>query len=381
MLFYAGYFDDVPIQFDKAELYTFSNPRNAVYFQDGTTGKPHNDAPLGKWLKLYDSDGAWGMVPCGGNMEKLILPQVLTGERKTYREWYHRLYWSVRNLNFNSREASEVGHFDMAVYDLMSRKAGMPLHRYLGAQRDQVTVYASGVSCFSTDQQIVDEVSRYRDEGFSYLKMKVGTDFGRNMQRDVQRVKLVRQTVGDQMKIAIDANQAWSWQEALKFAEMVQPYGIDWFEEPVNTYDYEGFRQLAARAPMAISTGECFSSGLSFDPLVEAGVKHFQPIPSKVMSIGDWMHVRDLARENGLRISSGGYSQISAACIATAHEDSMVEWLLARRRILNPYFSVAPTIEKGVFHLPSTPGVPLRLDLEKLMADRLIQKVEYFYAK
>lgn len=381
MLFYAGYFDDTKIKFDKAELYTFSSPLNKVYFRDGTTEKAHNTAPLGSWLKLYDSDGAWGMVPCGAYMAQLILPRVLTGETLTYREWYHRLYWAVRNLNFNSREASEVGNFDMAVYDIMSTKAGQPLHRFLGAKRDEVTVYASGVSCFSTDQQIVDEVAQYRDEGFSYLKMKVGTDFGRDMKRDVERVKLVRETVGDQMKIAIDANQAWSWQDALKFAEMVEPYNIDWFEEPINTYDYDGFKQLAARAPMAISTGECFSSGLSFDPLVDTGVKHFQPIPAKVMSIGDWMHVSELARKNGLRISSGGYSQISAACIATAHEDSMVEWLLARRRILNQYFALAPQVENGVFHMPSAPGLPLRLDLEKIAQDRLIQKVEYFYAK
>jgi len=381
MLYYAGYFDDVKIKFDKAEIYTFSAPQNKVYFQDGTTEKAHNNGPLGTWLKLYDSDGAWGMVPCGGYMASIILPRVLTGETMTYREWYHRLYWAVRNMNFNSREASEVGNFDMAVYDIMSQKAGLPLHRYLGAKRDKVTVYASGVSCFSTDEQIVEEVAQYRDEGFSYLKMKVGTDFGRDMQRDVERVKLVRDTVGMDMKIAIDANQAWSWQDALKFAEMVEQFDIDWFEEPINTYEFYGFKELAARSPIPISTGECFSSGLSFDPLVETGVKHFQPIPTKVMSVGDWMHVSDLARKNGLRISSGGYSQISAACIATAHDDSMVEWLLARRRILNQYFALAPRIEKGEFTMPQTPGLPLRLNLEKIGEDRLFQKVEYFYSK
>ena len=52
MLFYAGYFDDTKIKFDKAELYTFSSPLNKVYFRDGTTEKAHNTAPLGSWLKL-----------------------------------------------------------------------------------------------------------------------------------------------------------------------------------------------------------------------------------------------------------------------------------------------------------------------------------------
>jgi L-alanine-DL-glutamate epimerase-like enolase superfamily enzyme len=383
MLFSSNLFDDVEIKFDKAEIYTFCKLTNDLYFRDGTTEKAHNLAPLGSWLKLYDSEGTCGIVPCGKFMIDIILPNILTGEKKTYKEWYKRLYWAVRNLNFNSREASEVGNFDMAVHDIMAQKAGLPLHKFLGATRDTVQVYASGVSCFSTDEQIVDEVSRYRDEKFNYLKMKVGTNFGADFERDVYRVKLVRETIGNDMKLAIDANQAWSAEEALKFAKAVEKYNIDWFEEPINTYDYAGFKELSSKSPIPISTGECFSSGLSFDPLVDAGVKHFQPIPTKVMSVGDWMHVRDIAEARGIRVSSGGYSQISAACVATCKDDdnSMVEWLLARRRILNQYFALAPEVKEGRFYLPKTPGLPLRLDFEKLKRERLIEKIQYFYAK
>ena len=378
MIFRANIIDNKKIKFAKAEIYTFRSLKSKYIFQDGTTNKAYNKVPLDKFLKLYDSDGDFAMVSCTNHMAKLILPQVLTGETLTYKEWYDRLYWSVRNMNFNSREASEVGMFDLAVHGIFSKKAKLPFHRFLGAKKNKVKVYASGISCCSTDKEIFEEATEYVNENYNYIKMKVGTNFGKDMNRDIERVKLVRDTIGKKRKLLVDANQAWNWKDALKFAEKIEQYDVEWFEEPINTFDYIGFKNLCDKSPIKIATGECFSCAHSFEPLIESGVKHFQPIPAKIMSVGDWFHVRDLAQKNNIVMSSGGYSQISAAFIASVEGEAMTEWLLARRRPLNAYFKLAPKYENGYFILPEEHGLPLVLDLEKLENEGLIANIEYF---
>ena len=382
MIFRANIIDEKKISFDKAEIYTFRTLTSKYFFQDGTTNKAYNKVPLEKFVKLYDSDGNFAMVNCTNHMANLILPQILTKETLTYKEWYDKLYWSVRNMNFNSREASEVGIFDLAVHGIFAQKEKMSLHRFLGAKKDKVKVYASGISCYSSDDDIIEETKEYVNENYHCIKMKVGTNFGRDMTRDIERVKLVREVIGKDRKLFVDANQAWNWKEALEFAEKIKEFDIEWFEEPINTFDYNGFKNLCAHSPIKISTGECFSCAHSFEPLVESGVQHFQPIPAKIMSVGDWFHVRDLAQKNNIVMSSGGYSQISAAFIATidgeGENEGLTEWLLARRRPLNKYFKLAPKYKNGYFTLPENHGLPLLLDLEKLENDGLISNIEYF---
>ena len=92
-------------------------------------------------------------------MERVILPLIMTGQTKTYEEWYQRVYWAIRNRGFSGESAVEMGRLDLALHDILAKRVGQPLHRFLGATRDWVNVYASGMGTGLTWEQMVAELS------------------------------------------------------------------------------------------------------------------------------------------------------------------------------------------------------------------------------
>ena len=368
------------IGFARAEITTIGAIKTPLPFQDSTSGL-FAKAPLSKWLRLYSDDGFVGEVPCSTLMENFILPQILTGKTRTHAEWYEDLFWSLRESGFSTAYASEIGRWDLACHDIFAKRRGIPLHRLFNAANESVRFYASGGGVNLTDEQLAAEMQSYVDAGYDTVKMKVASDRGRDMQRDIRRVAMVRDIIGPNRALAVDANEAWSWREALDFAEKIEQYNIDWFEEPVHSLDFAGLKELTARCPFAVSMGESFENAGLFTQYIECGTKHLQPVMSNFISIADWFAVKDMVFANGLRMSGGGYSHITVALMATGDDEHCIlEYLMPRRKALEPYFDVCSRIENGRIYLPDAVGTPLTLNMEKLDNEGLILKKEIFHA-
>lgn len=366
------------LSFDRAEIYHAGGLKNVLPFADGTM-YPNDIAPLSSFARIYDRDNEFVEIPCSDDFVKTYISDLFSGQKKTYEEWYHHFYWKVRNSH--TPGGGGCSTFDMMVNGLASKKAGIPFHKFIGAKRDTARVYASGVGVNLTIEQVRFEVERYISEGFNAFKMKVGSDFGRDKQRDAERVKFMRSLIGPDCTLAIDANQAWTVDETLRFAEMVERYNIDWLEEPINCYDVVGFRRLAAECPIVVSTGEQIHSTQLFEAYIDAGVKHLQLFGSKAPSIASWLYISALADRHGVRLSSGGVSQYSCAFIAASNEGNITEWLLPKRRELKEYYSLTPRYEASVWHLPDVPGLPYTMDIEKLRRNGYLCRVETIYSK
>jgi L-alanine-DL-glutamate epimerase-like enolase superfamily enzyme len=182
------------------------------------------------------------------------------------------------------------------------------------------------------------------------------------MKEDIEKVKFVRRLIGNDAKLAVDANQIWSVKEALDFIDAIGQENIAWFEEPVHSATLTDIEQLCKESPVSIAFGESERSGKVFPALVKAGVSHLQPIPNYLSSIKEWMEVKDLAIKHQIEFSSGGYSLYTSTLMTTAPEKFRVEYLFTLMSVLEPYFSVHPTLEKGRFVLPDIEGLPIRID-------------------
>ena len=367
--------------FSRAEIITLGAIKTPLPFNDSTS-KPAYNAPLGKWLRLHSDDGFVGEVPCSALMESFILPQILNGKTRNHSEWYEDLFWSLRSSGFSTAYATEIGKWDIACHDIFAKRRSLPLHRLFNAANDSVRFYASGGGVNITDEQLAAEVQGYVDAGYDTVKMKVGSGRGSDIQRDLRRVAMVRDILGPKRFLAVDANEVWSWREALDFAEKIEQYNIDWFEEPVHSLDFAGLRELTSRCPFDVSMGESFENAGGFLVYIEYGARHLQPVLSNFISVADWFAVKDMVFERGLRMSGGGFSHITAALMATGDDEHCIlEYLLPRRKALEPYFDVCSRVENGRIYLPETPGTPLTLNLEKLDSEGLIAKREVFCAK
>ncbi|WP_143305953.1 enolase C-terminal domain-like protein [Chitinophaga vietnamensis] len=346
---------------------------------------PIQDATMGPFpafglalITLEDEDGYIGEAPVYGSynniLENCLLPILLHSHKAPYQQLYTQLYWSIRNEGFRGPAAALVGQIDLALHDLAARRAGVPLHRYLHAQRNTVKMYGSGGGTNYTLQELEKEVRLFTDAGIDCYKMKVGKAFGTVMKEDIARVKFVRSLLGKEIRLAVDANQIWTGEQALQFAEMAGEENIAWFEEPIHSAAFEQIGILCKNTSLKISFGESERTSRLFPTLVSMGVKHLQPVPNHLGGVKEWMEVRDLAAKTGVDFSSGGYSLFTASLMATADEACEVEYMYSIMRGLEQYFSVCPEWKKGHFVLPEIAGLPVRVDWERAARDNKIVK-------
>jgi len=335
-----------------------------IPFQDATMG------PFGTFslsvITLTDEDGNIGEAPVFSAythlLEVCMLPILFHSRNITYKELYQKLYWSIRNEGFRGTAASILGEVDLALHDLAARRKRKPLHRYLNADKDNVLMYCSGGGTNYTHQELEKEIEYFLDCGTDCIKMKVGKDFGTAMDKDIARVKFVRKIIGNDIKLAVDANQIWNVNKALQFINAVETENIAWFEEPVHSASITDIALLCEKSIIPIAYGESERSAKVFPALKNAGVKHLQPTPYYLSSIGEWMEVRDLAIEAGLDFSSGSYSLFTAAILAAAPDHFRVEYLYTLMKGLDEYFSISPKLKNGKFILPEIEGLPVRID-------------------
>jgi L-rhamnonate dehydratase len=145
---------------------------------------------------------------------------------------------------------------DIALWDLKGKIAGLPLYKLLGGAERRIPVYASGGWTSYSDEQLVAEITGMVNQGYRMVKFKVGVDRGRNLRRDVQRVTKVREAVGDDIGIMLDANNCWDAATAVQFANRVRDLDIIWLEEPVPADDIPGLARFRQGTDIPLATGE-----------------------------------------------------------------------------------------------------------------------------
>ena len=173
-------------------------------------------------------------------------------------------------LALQSREygpiARTIAGIDLALWDLQARRAGLPLWRLLGGTRDEIGVYASGLNPTGTELIVADRLAR----GFDAFRLKVG--FGR--QRDADNLKVLREILGPEGLLMVDANQAWDLDTALSMAEVLGGYGPEWLEEPLRCdRPIAEWQTLSARIATPLAARENFSSDTVFEDGIASGAR------------------------------------------------------------------------------------------------------------
>lgn len=369
---------DTKLKFVRAELYKFSQISLPKPFWDATGG-PFCKVPVDCWLVLYEENGIWGQGPCSLRMKEQFLPLLLNQETNTYKEWFHRLYWSVRNYSFSGETAVEIGRLDYIFHDILAKQKQMPMHKFLGAKRDWVKVYASGCGTNLSVQEAVQEAEEYTALGYDTIKIKAGRNFGENLKAEAEKVAQIRKAIGDSCKLAVDINQLWEHAEqALEFIKWIEEYKIAWLEEPFQAYNMRELKRLSQMTDIPLAMGESPRCYYPMESYVDAGVKHLEPIPSNLSSVEDWIRARDLAFENNLCLSSGGYSHMTASFVASGRKEDMVEYLIPVMKPLRDIMKICPEEKQGKFFLPEVEGSCVIPDFEEMKKQGFIEGIEIF---
>lgn len=348
----------------RAEIRVLAPVKTVLPFQDSTMG-PFNSFGL-SILTLEDDQGNIGEAPVFSTyiniLEQCLFPILFHSDNIAYKELYHLLYWSIRNEGFRGQASALLGQLDMALYDLAARRKKQPLYKYLNGTTNQVKIYGSGGGTNYSYQELEQELAMFMNMGIDCVKMKVGRQFGLQMDEDVERVRFVRKYVGDQIRLAVDANQIWTCTQAMEFMHRVEDLNIAWMEEPVHSAAYADIEQICKISPIKIAYGESERTAKMFPALINAGVKHLQPVPTQLGGIAEWLEIKELAQNAKVDFSSGGYSLYTASLMTTAPNGFMVEYLHPIMYCLEQYFMIHPKCVKGEFVIPEIEGLPIRID-------------------
>jgi L-alanine-DL-glutamate epimerase-like enolase superfamily enzyme len=182
---------------------------------------------------------------------------------------YMKMLHRIRNLGRPGICSMAISAVDVALWDLKAKLLGLSLVKLLGQVRNECPIYGSGGFTSYSDAQLQKQLGGWARQGIRAVKMKIGRD----AHRDLERVRVARKAVGSETALFVDANGAYSRKQALAQAEAFADYNVTWFEEPVSSDDLDGLRLLRDRAPavMEIAAGEYGYDLWYFRRMLDAG--------------------------------------------------------------------------------------------------------------
>lgn len=288
---------------------------------------------------------------------KEIAPVLIGEDASDIGRLWTRLCWAGASVGRSGLAVQALAAFDVALYDLKARRAGLPLAKLLGSYRDAVPCYnTSGGFLHTPLPQLVENAKASRARGIGGIKLKVGQP---NTREDIRRVQTVREALGEDAPLMIDANQQWDRPTAQRMCRIFEEYGLVWIEEPLDAYDHEGHAALAASFDTPIATGEMLTSVSEHADLVRhRAADTLMPDAPRVGGITPFLRIASLAEQAGLMIAPHFAMELHVH-LAAAYPgaDPWVEhfdWL-------EPLFNERLEIRDGRMLVPTRPGLGLSL--------------------
>jgi L-alanine-DL-glutamate epimerase-like enolase superfamily enzyme len=285
----------------------------------------------------------------------------------TERIW-DKLYWEMMPRGQTGYAAHALAAIDVALWDIKGKVLGQPIWRLLGGARERVPVYVTFGFDFFDREQLAAAAKLWTARGFTRLKMTVGhSGLARRdskplldlIREDAARVKAVREAVGPAVELFIDANCSLDLYHAQALAQMIKPYGISFFEEPITQNDVAQMAQLRRSAGIPLACGQ--NEGLMFrfrDLLVRGAIDYAQP---NVVIGGGYTQcakIAGLAAAFNVPIANGGAWQYHNMHLqAGVANGGLVEIHYLANELYQRIFDSVPAPAEGWLSLPDSPGL------------------------
>jgi len=292
---------------------------------------------------------------------------------------WDRLYNWTRDQGQKGLTISALSAIDIALWDIKGQALGVPVYTLLGgAYRHKARVYATGLyepqGVPSIPAALVEEALGYKQAGFCGMKLKVGYD----LRTDLSYIRAIREAIGPNLLLMVDANHAYNASEAIRLARGMEPYDVYWFEEPVPPEDLDGYLEVKRHAAMLIAGGECEYTRYGFRELINRrAVDVLQPDLCACGGFSEMQKIIAMAAAANLPViphvwgTSVGLSaalQLFAALPHFPERRFPAEPLFEYDRSPHP-FRDGVTRERfamrdGYLEIPDRPGLGVTLDLD-----------------
>jgi L-alanine-DL-glutamate epimerase-like enolase superfamily enzyme len=278
---------------------------------------------------------------------------------------WHLMFTGWRKPVAKGDAISAIGAVDNALWDLRGKVLDSPVYRLLGGFRDRVPAYAAG-GYYEEEKGtsgLAAEMERFVSAGYKAVKMKVG---GAPLREDVARVGSARDAIGPEVRLMVDANNAWSSTEAIRFGRAVERFDVSWFEEPCWPDDLAGAAEVCRALDMPIASGEIEYTRWGCRDLIEQHAADIiQADPHTAGGLTEWIRIAALASAHHLPIAPHGNHYLGAHAVAAVDNGMIVE-SYARLQSWQDDLFTPWELDDGELVLPQVAGLGIEVDLAAL---------------
>jgi len=286
---------------------------------------------------------------------KELAPNLIGEDPNDISRLFTKLLWAGASMGRAGLTTQAIAPFDIALWDMKAKRAGLPLAKLLGAQRDSVQCYnTSGGYLHTPLDQVLKNVEISRASGIGGIKLKVGQP---ELSIDIERVGAVRKLLGDDFPLMVDANQQWDRQKATRACRAFEQYDLTWIEEPLDAHDFEGHGLLADRFDTAIATGEMLTCFDEHAQLIQAGTDFIQPDAPRVGGITPFLKIMALGEFKQRKLAPHFAMEIHLH-LAAAYG---IEPWLEHFEWLGPMFNEQMHLKDGRMYVSDRPGLGFTL--------------------
>lgn len=303
-------------------------------------------------VKVATDDGlvGWGEGAAADLVNGLLAPLLIGQDPLDRTGLWERMFHALYNgNNAVGLAGSTLSALDIALWDLAGKATGLPICALLGGKvRDKIAVYATGLYYTEGEfpNRLLDEARTYVAAGFKGMKTKVG---GLSIAEDVARVRALRDAIGPDIHLMVDANQAYNATAAIRIGQKLAELDLAWFEEPVNAQDLDAYLEVKAALPMAIAGGENLRTRYEFKPyLTRRAYDIVQPDIMHCGGITEMQRICAMANACGIQLNPHVWGS-PVMIAATLH-------LAATLPPCPPAHNAQPYVQEPVMEFDRTPS-------------------------
>jgi L-alanine-DL-glutamate epimerase-like enolase superfamily enzyme len=278
-----------------------------------------------------------------------------------WQEFFHYL----RGVGRKGLMFCALSAVDIALWDLKGKIVNLPLYKLLGGNKTKVPVYCSGGWTSYSDEELVDEMKSMMEQGYSMIKFKVGVEGGRNPRRDIERVRKVREAVGPEIGLMLDANNCWDSATGVQFANNVREYDIMLLEEPVFADDIPGLARFKRGTDIPLATGEHEYTKFGVRDLVlNEAADIVQTDGGRAGGYTELLKVAAITQAWNLKFAPHALENIHIHLVSAIPNALFLERLLLYEGITAQVYRNAPLPKNGYMEISDQPGLGLELNMD-----------------